>query len=45
MSTRKDVRSSLTALPDTLTEAYGEIYHRILSQKGSAPRLALNAFR
>ncbi|KAI5841657.1 hypothetical protein BZA05DRAFT_344843, partial [Tricharina praecox] len=45
MTTRKDVINSLKVLPETLTAAYGEIYKRILSQKGSAPRLALNAFR
>jgi len=45
MATRNDVRSSLKTLPDTLTDAYDEIYQRIFSQKGSAPRLALNAFR
>ena len=45
MATQKDVRRSLKALPDSLTNAYGEIYKRILTQKGSAPRLALNAFR
>jgi len=28
-----------------LTEVYGEIYKHIVAQKGSAPRLALNAFR
>jgi len=45
MTTQKDVRCSLKALPDTLTEAYDEIYTRIAAQKGSAPRLALTAFR
>ena len=40
-----DVRDSLKVLPETLTDAYDEIYNRILKQKGSAPRLALNAFR
>ncbi|KAF8244871.1 hypothetical protein K440DRAFT_507130, partial [Wilcoxina mikolae CBS 423.85] len=30
MGTEADVRSSLQALPDTLTEAYDEIYKRIL---------------
>ncbi|KAI5841667.1 hypothetical protein BZA05DRAFT_210352 [Tricharina praecox] len=44
MVTPRDVRRSLTSLPTTLTEAYGEIYKRILSQKGSAARLALNEF-
>ena len=45
MPTPNDVRHSLKALPDTLKDAYGEIYKRILDQKGSAPRLALGAFR
>jgi len=45
MVTADDVRDSLKILPETLTDAYGEIYNRIRKQKGSAPRLALNAFR
>jgi len=45
MSTPKDVRDSLGRLPDTLIEAYTEIYNRILAQNKSARRLALNAFR
>ena len=45
MPTEYDVRHSLECLPDTLTHAYDEIYKRILAQKGSAPQLALNAFR
>ncbi|KAI5857243.1 hypothetical protein BZA05DRAFT_332021, partial [Tricharina praecox] len=45
MSTHKDVRCSLKALPKTLKDAYTEIYSRILAQDGSAPRLAINAFR
>jgi len=45
MATQVDVRSQLNALPDTLIDAYGEIYQRILAQKGSAPRLALKAFQ
>ena len=45
MPTPDDVRRSLRVLPDTLKDAYGEIYKRILDQKGSAPRLALSAFR
>src|SRR3978361_1049156 len=40
-----DVRDNLKVLPETLTDAYGEIYNRIRKQRGSAPRLALNAFR
>ena len=35
----------MEVLPDTLKDAYGEIYKRILDQSGSAPRLALAAFR
>ena len=45
MPTPDDIRRSLEALPDTLKDAYGEIYKRILDQSGSAPRLALGAFR
>jgi len=45
MPTEQDVRHSLERLPDTLTRAYDEIYTRILAQEGSAPQLALNAFR
>jgi hypothetical protein len=45
MVTETDVRSSLTELPDTLKKAYEEIYDRILNQKKSAPRLALDALR
>jgi hypothetical protein len=45
LCTEGDVRGSLQTLPDTLTDAYKDIYHSITSQKGSAPRLALNAFR
>jgi hypothetical protein len=45
MCTEGDVRGSLQNLPDTLTDAYNDIYHIITAQKGSAPRLALNAFR
>ena len=45
MPTPNDVRRGLETLPDTLKDAYGEIYKRILAQKGSAPRLALGAFR
>ncbi|KAI5850863.1 hypothetical protein BZA05DRAFT_51672 [Tricharina praecox] len=45
MGTQRDVRCSLMALPDTLTTAYDEIYKRIETQKGSAPQLAINAFR
>jgi len=45
MTTQKYVRNSLRTLPDTLTAAYEEIYQQILWQRGSGPRLALNAFR
>ena len=45
MPTQNDVRCSLKALPDTLKNAYDKIYERILLQYGSAPRLALGAFR
>jgi len=44
MDTEGDVRASLKDLPDTLTNAYDEIYTLIHSQKGSAPQLAMNAF-
>jgi len=40
-----DVRKSLKVLPETLTDAYGEIYNRIEKQRGSASQLALSAFR
>ena len=45
MPTPNDILRGLEALPDTLKDAYSEIYQRILDQKGSAPRLALAAFR
>ena len=45
MATESDVTDNLNALPDTLTAAYDGIYERIQQQKGSAPRLALTAFR
>ncbi|KAF8532471.1 ankyrin repeat-containing domain protein [Trichophaea hybrida] len=45
MGTENDIKHSLKMLPDTLTAAYDEIYKRIQAQKGSAARLALNAFR
>ncbi|KAA8894561.1 hypothetical protein FN846DRAFT_786170, partial [Sphaerosporella brunnea] len=45
MATPNDVRRGLNTLPDTLTAAYDEIYTRLRDQKGSAPRLALRAFR
>jgi len=45
MATQKDVACCLETLPETLTKAYDEIYKRICAQKGTFPRLALNAFR
>ncbi|KAF8535525.1 hypothetical protein BDD12DRAFT_782443, partial [Trichophaea hybrida] len=45
MLTEDDVRNSLQDLPDTLKDAYDETYSRILTQKRSAPDIALNAFR
>jgi len=45
MSTEADVRNSLKVHPHTLKEAYDKIYKRILTQHGSAPHIALNAFR
>ena len=45
MLTEDDVRNSLEDLPDTLKDAYDEIYSRIVTQKRSAPGIALNAFR
>jgi hypothetical protein len=40
---QNDVRRNLKVFPETLMDAYDEIYRRILAQKGSAPQLALNA--
>jgi len=40
-----DIRDSLKVLPETLTDAYGEIYNRIRNQSRRASQLALNAFR
>jgi len=40
-----DVRDSLKILPETLTDAYGEIYNRIRKENRRASQLALNAFR
>ena len=45
MPTLSVVRRGLQALPDTLKDAYGKIYKRILSQNDNAPRLALAVFR
>ncbi|KAI5786153.1 hypothetical protein FPQ18DRAFT_296304, partial [Pyronema domesticum] len=43
--TQGNVKNDLQTLPDTLAAAYDDIYKRIISQKGDAPQLALNAFR
>ena len=40
-----DVRDSLKVLPETLIDAYGEIYNRIRKQGRRGSQLALNAFR
>ncbi|RPB22319.1 hypothetical protein L211DRAFT_333519 [Terfezia boudieri ATCC MYA-4762] len=45
MRREKDIKQNLTVLPKTLTLAYDEIYEGILAQEGSAPQMALNAFR
>ncbi|KAF8428797.1 hypothetical protein EV426DRAFT_527835, partial [Tirmania nivea] len=45
MQSESDVKRNLTTLPDTLKDIYNELYNGILTQKGSAPRIALNAFR
>ena len=45
MSNQSDVQWGLDELPNTLKDAYGEIYKRILAQNGSAPRLAMRAFQ
>ena len=45
MSNQNDVQCGLEELPNALKDAYDEIYKRILAQNGSAPRLALKAFR
>jgi len=45
MAIADDVRESLKVLPETLTDAYGEIYQRIRMQSRRASQLALNAFR
>jgi len=39
------VRDSLKVLPETLTDAYGEIHNRIRNQSRHASQLTLNAFR
>ncbi|KAI5817430.1 hypothetical protein BZA77DRAFT_386720 [Pyronema omphalodes] len=43
--TEDDVRRRLPTIPDTLKDAYNDIYCSITSQKESAPVIALNAFR
>ena len=45
MLTPHDVERGLEGIPNTLKDAYDEIYNRILDQNGSDPRLALRAFR
>ena len=45
MPSPSDIRHGLEVLPETMKDAYGKIYKRILDQDGSAPRLALGAFR
>ena len=40
-----DVRDSLKVLPESLADAYDEIYNRIRKQSRRASQLALNAFR
>ncbi|KAF8419355.1 hypothetical protein EV426DRAFT_538792, partial [Tirmania nivea] len=45
MQSESDVKQNLTTLPDTLKDIYNELYDGILIQKGSASRIALNAFR
>ena len=35
----------MVALPDTLSEAYNQIYDAVLAQNGGAYQIALNAFR
>ncbi|KAF8422204.1 hypothetical protein EV426DRAFT_512093, partial [Tirmania nivea] len=45
MQSESDIKRNLTTLPDTLKDIYNELYNGILTQKGTAPRIALNAFR
>jgi len=45
MAIPEDVRDSLKVLPETLTNAFGEIYNRIRMQCRHASQLAVNAFR
>lgn len=40
MDVAPDVESRLGALPETLASTYTEIYHRIMSQRGTSPQLA-----
>ena len=41
----RDIRDRLGKLPETLEEAYNEIYARIQAQKGSAPDIANRVFQ
>ncbi|KAI5784775.1 hypothetical protein EDC01DRAFT_693331, partial [Geopyxis carbonaria] len=43
--TKDDLIRSLKVSPQTLYEAYQEIFTRIITNTGDAPKLALNAFR
>jgi len=45
MTTESEVRNGLRHLPDTLRDAYQQIYKLILAQPPGARRKALNAFR
>jgi len=45
MAIPEDVRDRLKVLPETLTNAFGEIYNRIHMQCRHASQLAVNAFR
>ena len=45
MHSEKDLKQNLTTLPKSLTLTYDQIYDAILAQEGSAPQIALNAFR
>jgi len=45
MTTERDIRQGLRDLPDSLRNAYEQIYDRICRQPRGTPRLALNAIR
>jgi len=45
MTTEQEVRNGLRHLPDTLRNAYQQIYERILAQQPEARQRALNTFR